>query len=226
MHFINAILNMIYPNVCGMCNKICKEDICPKCMAELNRKKDCKKHIYLTRSFTTHMYIFHYDDNIRKNIIQYKFSNQAYRYKSFANFIVKDKKICGFLKKYDIIIPVPISKQRRRQRGYNQSELIAKEIGKLTKNISVQTNILYKIKNTPPQSMLNKEQRQHNLKNAYEVRNNEIIHNKKVLLFDDIFTTGSTVEECARVLKCAGAYEIRCINYSKRLKEEENGRLS
>lgn len=217
MRFINSILNIIYPNVCGICNKICKEDICTKCKAELNRKKECKKHIYLTKSFTTHMYIFQYYDEIRKNIIQYKFNDQAYRHKSFAKFMIKDKKICGFLKKYDIIIPVPISKKRKRQRGYNQSELIVKEIQNYVKNIQIETNILYKIKNTPPQSSLNKEQRQYNLKNAYEVRNSERIQNKKILLFDDIYTTGSTVEECAKALKFAGAYEIRCINFSKRL---------
>lgn len=221
MHFISDILNIIYPNVCGICNKICKADICPKCMVELKQKKDCKKHIYLTKNFTTHMYIFHYDDNIRKKIIQYKFCDQPYRYKSFSEFMIKDKKICGFLKKYDIIIPVPISKKRKMQRGYNQSELIIMEVEKRTQNIKVETDILYKIKNTIPQSSLNKEQRQYNLKDAYIVRNHEKINGKKILLFDDIYTTGSTVEECAKVLKLAGAYEVRGINFSKRLKCKE-----
>lgn len=218
MHFINSILNIIYPNVCGICNKICKEDICVKCMVKLKAKKECKKHIYLSKSYTYHMYIFLYDDFIRKNIIQYKFGDHAYRHKSFVKFMLKDKKICGFLKKYDIIIPVPISKERKIQRGYNQSELIVKELAKKLKNIHIGTDILYKIRNTPAQSSLNQEQRKNNLRDAYEVRNFEKIKNKKILLFDDIYTTGSTVEECSKVLKCAGAYEIRCINISERLK--------
>ena len=217
MHFTKAILNFIYPNVCGICNKISKEDICIKCMAKLKGKKECKKHIYLSKSYIYHMYIFPYDDFIRKNIIQYKFGDQAYRYKSFVKFMLKDKKICGFFKKYDIIIPVPISKERKIERGYNQSELIVKELVKALKNIDIGTNILYKIRNTPAQSSLNQEQRRYNLKDAYEVRNFEKIKNKKILLFDDIYTTGSTVEECSKVLKRAGAYEIRCINTSKRL---------
>lgn len=164
------------------------------------------------------MYIFNYKDIIRKSIVNYKFNEQAYKHKAFANFIVNNKKICRYLRKYDIIIPVPISKKRNRQRGYNQSELILMEIAKSMKDICVLTNVLYKVKDTLPQSTLGKEERRNNLKNAYEVRNNEIIKNKKVLLFDDIYTTGSTVEECSKMLKNAGVYEIRSINSCKRLK--------
>lgn len=227
MHFINSIMNIFYPNVCGICDKIYKNDICPKCMKKLKELKQCKKHIYLQQSFTTHMYIFKYEDIIRKNIIKYKFGDQSYHFKVFAKFIIKDKKICGFIKKYDIIIPVPISKQRNRQRGYNQSELIVKELAKQDNSIKIAINILYKIKNTVAQSSLNKEQRLGNLKNAYEVKNSKIIKDKKILLFDDIFTTGSTAEECAKVLKEAGAYEVRSVNTSKRLeKGEMYGRFS
>lgn len=214
---VDRIINLFFPNVCGICNKIYKEPLCPKCRVELNKIKECKKHIYLTKSFTTHMYIFSYKDIIRKNIVNYKFNEQAYKYKAFANFIVNNKKICRYLRKYDIIIPVPISKKRSRQRGYNQSELILKEIAKNMKDICVLKNVLYKVKHTLPQSTLKKEERLNNLKDAYEVKNSEIIKNKKVLLFDDIYTTGSTVEECSKMLKNAGAYEIRGINSCKRL---------
>lgn len=215
MHFINVIVNIFYPNACGICGNISKYDICPKCIKKLNEIKQCKKHIYLTKSFTDEMYIFKYKDLIRECFIKYKFREQNYRYKAFANFIIKDKKICGFLKKYDIIIPVPISKKRMKQRGYNQSELIIKECAKLDKDIRVCTNILYKIKNSKPQSSLNKEQRKINLKGAYELKNSETIINKKVLLFDDIYTTGSTLEECAKVLKEARAYEVSVLTFAK-----------
>lgn len=214
---LESILNLFFPNVCGICNKICKEPLCAKCKKELNKMKECKKHIYLTKNYTTHMYIFSYKDIIRKSIVNYKFNEQAYKYKAFANFILNNKKICRYLRKYDIIIPVPISKKRNRQRGYNQSELILKEVAKNMKDIRVLTNVLYKVKHTLPQSTLKKEKRLNNLKNAYEVKNSEIIKNKKILLFDDIYTTGSTVEECSKMLKNAGAYEIRSINSCKRL---------
>lgn len=215
MHFINCIINIFYPNACGICGNISKYDICPKCITKLNRIKQCKKHIYLTRNFTDAMYIFKYQDLVRESFLKYKFGEQNYRYKAFANFMIKDKKICGFLKKYDIIIPVPISKKRKMQRGYNQSELIIKECAKLDKNITVCMDVLYKIKDTKPQSTLNKEQRMINVQDAYKTQNSEIIKNKKVLLFDDIYTTGSTLEECAKVLKKSGAYEVSVLTFAK-----------
>ncbi len=215
MYFINGIINIFYPNACGICGIISKYDICPKCIAKLNDIKQCKKHIYLTKNFTDAMYIFKYEDLVRECFIKYKFGEQNYRYKAFANFMIKDKKICGFLKKYDIIIPVPISKKRKKQRGYNQSELIIKECTKLDESINVYMNILYKTKNTKPQSTLNKEQRKMNLQGAYEVKNSNHITNKKVLLFDDIYTTGSTLEECAKVLRQAGAFEISVLTLAK-----------
>ena len=215
MHFINNIIEMFYPNVCGICDKLTKYDICPKCLKKLNEMKQCKKHIYLKKNFTTHIYIFKYQDIIRENIIKYKFNDQAYRYKGFANFLRKDKKVCGFFEKYDIIIPVPISKIRNKIRGYNQSELIVTEIAKNMTNMHVFTNILYKTKNALPQSSLNKNQRQVNLKGAYKVKNSDIIKDKKILLFDDIYTTGSTIDECAKVLKLAGAKEIGALTLAK-----------
>ena len=103
------------------------------------------------------------------------------------------------MKKYDIIIIVPISKKRKKERGYNQSELIAKEISRII-DAKIVPNILYKIKNTVPQSSLNKKQREENAKGAYKARDCQKIRNKKILLVDDIYTTGNTINECAKVL--------------------------
>jgi len=103
------------------------------------------------------------------------------------------------LKKYDIIIVVPISKQRKQERGYNQSELIAKEISKIIK-VPIAKRALYKIKNTAPQSTLNKKQREKNAKGVYKVNDNIKLIDKKILIIDDIYTTGNTVNECAKTL--------------------------
>lgn len=103
------------------------------------------------------------------------------------------------MKKYDIILVVPISKKREKERGYNQSELIAKEISKII-SAKIVKNVLYKIKNTQPQSTLNKRQREQNAKGAYIAKNISQIENKKILIIDDIYTTGNTVNQCARML--------------------------
>lgn len=212
---IDTFINLIYPQVCGICGEISSKDICNRCKVKIKQLKRCKKHIYLTKSFDTHMYIFDYKDLIREKILQYKFQEKTYLYKSFVKIILNDKKVCGFLKSYDIIIPVPISKKRNKKRGYNQSKLIAKNITKQMQGLDYNDNILYKVKNTLPQSLLEKEQRKSNLKNAYEVEKSEMIKNKKVLLFDDIFTTGSTAEECSKMLKLAGAKEIGILTLAK-----------
>ena len=103
------------------------------------------------------------------------------------------------LKSYDTIIPVPISKKRMKERGYNQSTLIAKELSKKIK-IDLEINCIIKVKNVKEQSKLNKEQREKNIQNVYELKNKQKIINKKILLIDDIYTTGSTVNECSKIL--------------------------
>ena len=108
---------------------------------------------------------------------------------------------------YDIICSVPIHKKRMKERGYNQSELIAKEIAKNLTN-TIYKKVLKKIKDNKRQSELKKEERLQNVKDVYEIQNKQIIENKKIILFDDIYTTGNTVNECSKVLKENGAKEI------------------
>lgn len=130
------------------------------------------------------------------------------------NFLLKQQKIFEIIKTYDIILPVPISKKRYKQRGYNQTELIARKIRKKT-DIELVTNCLYKEKNNVPQSTLNKEDRIENVKNAYIIKNSKIIKDKRVIIFDDIYTTGSTVNECSKLLKQNNVKEILVMTIAK-----------
>ena len=130
------------------------------------------------------------------------------------NFLLKQQKIFEIIKTYDIILPVPISKKRYKQRGYNQTELIAREIRKRT-DIELVTTCLYKEKNNVPQSTLNKEDRIENVKNAYIIKNSKIIKDKRVIIFDDIYTTGSTVNECSKLLKQNNVKEILVMTIAK-----------
>ena len=155
-----------------------------------------------------------YEGKVREKIIKYKFNEQAYLYKTFSKIILNNKKICRFLKSYDIIIPVPISNNKYNKRGYNQTELIAKELAKKLK-IKTSRDNLIKIKDTKMQSSLTKIKRKENIKNAFKVNNKEELENKSIILFDDIYTTGSTAKECSRVLKKAGAKQILVLTISK-----------
>ena len=202
--FINYALNLIYPNVCGICGRLCKDDLCKKCEIKLNRIAKFKVNKYLDKSFRKHLYVFKYEGIIKEKLTDFKFNEKSYVYKSFVNFALKNKKFCRFLKSYDIIIPVPIHRNRKIIRGYNQSGLIARKIASSC-NILYKNNILIKKINNKPQSTKNKEERIQNVIGAYSVRNTQEILNKKVLILDDIYTTGSTLNECAKILKENGA---------------------
>ena len=208
------LLKLIYPDVCAFCNKIQKESLCKKCEEKIKKyKKDIvirSKNNYFEELIS----IFKYEGLIREKIIQYKFQDKSYIYNTFAKIILKNEKVCGLLKKYDIIIPVPIHRKRKLQRGYNQTQLIAKEIAK---NIDIKLcdDVLVKSKNTIAQSKLNKNKRKQNIKNAFKVLNLEKIQGKNILLFDDIFTTCSTVNECSKILKKAGAKTVGVLTIAK-----------
>ena len=115
---------------------------------------------------------------------------------------------------YDIIVPVPISKKRMKDRGYNQSFLIASDIAKKSK-IKLEKNVIKKEQNNTPQSLLDKSGREKNVVNVYKIVNKQKIINKKILLIDDIFTTGATVNECSKMLKISGAEKVDVLTIAK-----------
>lgn len=106
-----------------------------------------------------------------------------------------------------VLIPVPLDKKGLKSRGYNQSEELAKELSTVLE-IPLITDVLIKIKSTESQMKLSKEEREENIKDAFGTVNSERIKDKKIFLVDDVYTTGSTMEECARILKKAGTKQV------------------
>lgn len=212
----------MYPPICGICEKINKDALCPKCNLELKKqaevnilqKEEIEENIKKEKYFEELMYIFKYEGQVRKLILDYKFNEKSYLYKTFVNFLLKNEKIFENIKKYDKIIPVPISKKRNKERGYNQSLLIAEEIANKT-NLGLVNNCLIKTKNIIEQSKLNKEDRQQNIQGVYSLQNVRLITNKKILLIDDIYTTGSTVNECCKILQQANPKTIGVLVLAK-----------
>lgn len=214
MNFINSALDYFFPPICGMCGEINENYICNNCYENIKKIKKCVINEYNNRNFSKHLYIFKYEGIIRNKIIEYKFEDKGYLYKMFAKIILSDKKTCNFIKKYDVIIPVPISKKRKKKRGYNQSELVANELAQKL-NQDIWTDIIIKKKDNKPQSELNKLERIKNVEDIYEINKPIEVKNKKVLLLDDIYTTGSTVNEIARKLKHNQTQEIGVITLAK-----------
>ncbi len=206
--------------MCGICGKLDQNTICRKCKLRLegiteygidNYQDDEEKY------FDEHMYIFKYYGKIRNAILDYKFSEKTYIYQTFINFLKNNEKMCVQIKKYDIIMSVPISKKRKIQRGYNQSSIIAKKIAKFL-NITYYENILVKKIDNKPQSTLNGIDRKENVKGVYDINKRQFktnIKDKRILLVDDIFTTGSTVNECSKILRQADANKIGVFTIAK-----------
>ncbi len=106
-----------------------------------------------------------------------------------------------------VLVPIPLDKKKLKERGYNQSEELAKELSKILQ-VSVISDCLIKVKHTNPQMELKKEEREKNLENAFQIKNPADLAGKKIFLVDDVYTTGSTMNECAKTLKLAGAKNV------------------
>lgn len=226
---LELVLNFLFPQTCIICGKICKIYICSRCEKRFDKYKkfniidneklildkigisniNLKQKFYLIGNQKVYwermMYCFDYKNLIRKYMLQYKFFGKSYLSSFFAYEILNNKKLNEIFKSYDIIIPVPMDKIKKSKRGYNQTELITNIISK-SGLIESDNTILEKVKNTKTQSTLKKEERKNNIKNAYFVKQN--IYGKNVILFDDIYTTGATINEISKKLKEAGARKI------------------
>jgi len=121
--------------------------------------------------------------------------------------LVLSKKNTDNIWENSVLIPVPLDSKKIRERGYNQTEELSNEMSKVL-TIPVITNNLLKIKQTEPQMELTKSEREKNLENAFKIKNPAEFAGKKIFLVDDVYTTGSTMEECAKVLKISGAKQI------------------
>jgi len=217
--------SLIFPPKCGICGKLNENYLCNKCNIELQKEAEFRVESYITEAgfrrkyFEEHIYFFKYQGLIREEIIDYKFNEKAYKYKAISNFILKNfilknSNIFQIINEYDVIIPVPISKKRLKERGYNQSELIAKQISKAMDKIMI-TKCLYKSKNIISQSKLNKEEREKNIEDVYIIKSEKELLNKKILLLDDIYTTGSTANECCKILQKAEPAKIAVMTIAK-----------
>lgn len=213
----DEIEKIVFPQCCLICGKVVPKIWCKQCKRELYQKaifrveNKKEKECYFEKQIS----IFLYEGKIRNLLLDYKFGDKSYLYKIFSEIVIKNEKICGILKKYDIIIPVPIHKKRKKQRGYNQTALMAREIANSIDGLKVEEKAVEKIKHTLPQSTLSKEQRKQNVQGVYKVEKKEKIEQKSIILLDDIYTTGSTVSAIAKMLKENGAKEILVLTIAK-----------
>lgn len=218
MKFLNWILDLIYPPKCVLCRKILNtrtKQICSKCEKALPITKNggVKKGNFFTACVSP----LYYENKVREALLRYKFHNMTV----YANYF--GSLLAGHIEEYidshvDIISWVPLSKKRFRNRGYDQAQLLAEVVGEQLNIPYVQ--VLKKTRHTAPQSRTGSaEKRKSNVSGAYSIIDPKLVAGKRILLIDDIVTTGSTFSECARILGLSGADKIYCAAVARKREE-------
>lgn len=223
---VEFILHLLYPERCVVCDGILEDaasGICPECCGKLAyikepRCRKCGKQLFEDEKefcdgckgrkqyFDRGIILFSYNEAMKKSIYRFKYANRREYKKFYAKEICRclGREIRGF--HADAILPVPLHKKRQRQRGYNQAELIAVQVG-VELGIPVYAKILQRSRDTKPLKTMGRTERENNLKKAFKLWENDVKLNK-VIIIDDIITTGSTINEAAAVLREAGVREI------------------
>jgi len=197
---IKKVLDYLFPNfTClgcrGEINISEYPNICDGCLEKLDFAVPSKKDNIITP--------FVYNDVVAKMILGLKYSSDGLVAKTLAPFM----RVSVKPKNYDFAVPIPLSKARQRERGFNQATLLAQEI--FAGELEINENILSKVKSTIPQERMSTAERFKNQAGAYEVISE--VKGKRILLVDDVITSGATTTEVARVLKEAGAKKVEVL---------------
>ncbi|WMM24219.1 ComF family protein [Tissierella sp. MB52-C2] len=198
-------------NICLFCkenNSNITGYICKDCYGRL---EIFHKELELNSPYIKRIcYSMGYNRFIREIIGDYKFNGKNYLYRPLGDIIIETITKNNIHKNIDLIMYIPLHNRKEAIRGYNQAELLGSFIGKKL-NIPLSKKNLIKTKWTKEQSHLTKINRVTNLKDSFNIKSPKEIKGKKILLVDDIITTGATMEECARLLINNGAREVRAI---------------
>ena len=214
--------NCLFPEKCVLCGRILEKnemDLCHKCRVEAPECGISRTKYPFLDSWTA---LWHYQDKVRRSILRYKFYGRRNYAAAYARMLgvklLKEERA-----EFDLITWVPISAKRLKKRGFDQGQLLAENLGEELK-IPV-TPLLKKIRDNPPQSgIVGHAHRKANVLGAYIMTDSQTLKGKRILLLDDILTTGATAGECARVLLTAGAEEVHLAVIAAANKENKTGR--
>lgn len=210
-NIFSALVDLIFPPRCVFCGKVVLPStlVCEKCGKEIICINVVKCIELPSVGKTIPCAVpYPYEGRIRQSIINFKFYGQTQFSGFYAEKMAGHISICFLNFHFDAITSVPISAKRRKLRGYNQSELIARTIGKYL-NLPYH-EYLIKTEDNKEQHKLCEIQRQRNVKGVYKPKREDRIVGKNILLVDDIVTTGATLRECATVLYQSGASRVVC----------------
>lgn len=230
---MGIFLNLLFPekNICFVCEEYgsdIEENLCSVCGETListnpiscsicGRKLEesyldsghivkCSECIRHPHYFTKNVAPLSYEGDIKQLIYNFKYNNRSYMYKLFGQLMVKSI-VANDLENVDLVVPVPLYMDREKNRGYNQAALLAKYISKQLK-IELDTKNLKRITSTKAQNQLNRNQRVKNITGVFDLKEKNAFMQKKVLIIDDIYTTGSTIDGCSKLMLENGVKEV------------------
>lgn len=231
MNIIHKIKQFLWPEICPFCGKVYRTGICPGCQKLLENLRiqeprclKCGKPIrYHEKEYchdcqnTKHYFeegksLWIHKAPVNQSIYQFKYHNQ----REFSRYYAEEmaKEYAEIVRRWspDLMIPIPLHVRRRKRRGYNQAELLAKELGKYLK-IPVDCKSVTRVRYTNPQKKMDHNKRKSNLKHAFRVQ--PLLPTiKKVVLIDDIYTTGNTIDAVASELKKKGVEKVYFLTIS------------
>lgn len=214
----NGVADLIYPPFCCACGRGGDSHLCAKCVEEIRfidlqhcltcgtptDKTTCPECEGREYAFERAASVGEYQGVLTKAIHAFKYDNRVALADKLAELMALGYANARFRERIDLVVPVPIHRSRLVERGFNQSEELAVRFCRL-KRLPYRKDVLIKTQKTPHQVELSQDMRYSNVKGVFTAGNREVIRGKRILLIDDVFTTGSTLSESAQVLMDAGA---------------------
>jgi competence protein ComFC len=227
---LRTAVDLVYPRQCKLCGgvkrcdafpflcndcfdsaKVIYPPCCQKCglpfAGNVDQEARCANCAELSFEFDRAVSMFHFKGVVREAIHRFKYSNEEYWSKVLIEWTSKAADSCLIEGEFDVVIPVPLYPVKFRERGFNQSGVLAEAIAKKC-GVQYDAKTLIRTRETETQVHLDRRERLENLKGAFGIRKGVSLPHTRVLLVDDVLTTGSTASECAVALRQAGATSI------------------
>ena len=236
---VNSLLSVFFPVTCSLCQSVVEDlslgVICQSCWRRVGPFRGilctrcgygfpstniqsarplcggCRRSLFLfdfARAYSP------FEDPLKEIIHQFKYSSHPSLAKPLAHLLLSVYQSNPQELSADLIIPVPLHRSRERERGFNQAFELSRQFSRLTR-IPLPTRLLVRTRPTKVQAGLSRRERRINLRGAFEVSRSRVLEDKTVLLIDDVFTTGATLNECAKILKEHGALRINVLTLAR-----------
>lgn len=232
-HLIDPVLAVVFPSSCPACGAAVdhptRGPLCGPCWKGLPRHRHaqcrcgfalppgllacgrCRRGLSPIESGAS---LGPYEGSLRTLVHELKFRGRRRVAARLAEELLAEAATRRLLEPGAVLVPVPLHPRRRRERGYNQSELLAEQIQRRS-GLEVARDVLVRRKDTAPQAGLSAAERRRNVRGAFAVRHRSRVAGRLVVLLDDVWTTGATARSCARILKEAGAAEVRLLSVAR-----------